>query len=443
MKTALTRRALLATPLATGLMARPSGAAGPTPIVFVHGNGDTAGLWLTTIWRFETNGYARDRLFAVDLRNPQARAVDAVPQPGRSSADDVMRQLAATVADVLRRTGAPQVILVAQSRGGTTVRNYLKNGGGAPHVALAVLCGAVDHGVIVSDRYLVGSEFNGASPLMRDLNGTPGEVVAGVAFTTIRSDRNDKFAQPEGRYIGLPGIATGLSFTAPDLVGASKIVLPGVDHRETGYSALAFTAIWRAIAGAAPPHEAIAPEPQPLLTGKVSGYAFGAPTNIGIPGAAVTVWRTDPDTAARRGPPVHQGVTGADGNWGRLAADPTATYEFVVAAAGYPTTHIYRSAFPRGSDYLHIRLSPPANAKAAGLLTMTRPRGYFGRGRDTILLDGKPAPGIPEGVPAVSTTRLAAAPGERPIRGVFNQEAITARVWPAQDNHVSMIELTY
>ena len=35
------------------------------PIVFVHGNGDSAALWQTTQWRFESNGWPRDRLFAV------------------------------------------------------------------------------------------------------------------------------------------------------------------------------------------------------------------------------------------------------------------------------------------------------------------------------------------------------------------------------------------
>jgi hypothetical protein len=51
----------------------------------------------------------------------------------------------------------------------------LKHGGGAAHVAAAVLCGAVNHGVIVSDLHLVGSEFNGACAFMRDRNSSPDE----------------------------------------------------------------------------------------------------------------------------------------------------------------------------------------------------------------------------------------------------------------------------
>jgi triacylglycerol lipase len=47
------------------------------PIVFVHGNGDTAALWITTMWRFESNGYPHELLHAVDLHYPTARTVDA------------------------------------------------------------------------------------------------------------------------------------------------------------------------------------------------------------------------------------------------------------------------------------------------------------------------------------------------------------------------------
>src|SRR6185436_9165648 len=101
-----------------------------TPVIFVHGNGDTAALWHTTIWRFESNGYPRDRLFAIDFRYPQSRADDAVPMEGRSSTADQMRELAAYVDDVRAKTRAGKVALVASSRGANTVRNYIRNGGG-------------------------------------------------------------------------------------------------------------------------------------------------------------------------------------------------------------------------------------------------------------------------------------------------------------------------
>ncbi|WP_411280868.1 hypothetical protein [Gemmatimonas sp.] len=47
-------------------------AKAQTPVIFVHGNGDHAGLWDNVIWRFESNGSPASRLFAVDLPNPSA-----------------------------------------------------------------------------------------------------------------------------------------------------------------------------------------------------------------------------------------------------------------------------------------------------------------------------------------------------------------------------------
>lgn len=435
------RRPLMLAALAA--TATRAAAADALPVIFVHGNGDTAGLWITTAWRFESNGYQRDRLFALDLRYPQAGAVWDKPQPGRSTAAEVMTQLAAEVTRVKSLTGAPKVVLVAQSRGGNTVRNYLKNGSGAAHVSLAVLCGATNHGVIVSNDHLIGSEFNGASVFMRDLNAAPGEIVAGVRFVTIRSDSNDKYAQPDAKYLGWPGTLTGVGFAGPALAGAENIVIPGIDHRETGYSIAAFPSLFRAVSGSVPRTLAVTAEAAPVLNGKVSGFAGDAPTNIGIDGARVTVYRVDPDTGSRKGEAGHDRTTGPDGIWGPFTADPASCHEFVIAAPGYPVTHIYRGKLPRSSDLLHLRPKPFGKDDAAveSVLTMSRPRGYFGAGRDKVLFNGQPVAGVPPGVPTVSTARFAGPAGQTVV-GMFNAETIAARTWPVADNHASVIEIT-
>ena len=67
--------------------AEPSGP----PIVFVHGNGDSAALWINNIWRFETNGFRRNLLWAIDLPMPNARSDDSKPQEYRSSTEDQMK----------------------------------------------------------------------------------------------------------------------------------------------------------------------------------------------------------------------------------------------------------------------------------------------------------------------------------------------------------------
>jgi triacylglycerol lipase len=416
------------------------------PIVFVHGNGDTAGLWITTIWRFESNGYPRELLHAVDLRYPLARSVDDTPQAGRSSASDVMKQLAEEVDGVRQRTGVDKVVLVAQSRGGNTVRNYLKNGNGAAHVAAAILCGAINHGVIVSEQHLLGSEFNGASAFIKDLNSTPDEILAGVRFMTIRSDANDKYAQPDGRFIGLPNVATGLGYDAPELKGATNVILAGVDHRETGYAPAAFATMYRFITGGEPMTLDIVTDTQVVLDGKISGFETGAPTNIGIGGATITIFQVSQQTGERLGSAVHRKTTADDGLWGPFRADSHAYYEFVLEAPGNPVTHIYRSPFPRSSAVVHLR--PQVLGKdddvAGAVVYMSRPRGYFGVGRNKILLNGSPPPGIAPGVPSVSSAKLTfTTEPQRSVVGRFDDEQIVARTWPRQDDHVSVIELTY
>ncbi|MCA1670116.1 MAG: hypothetical protein LC793_22570 [Thermomicrobia bacterium] len=50
-----------------------TGADNPlAPILFVHGNGDSSALWITTLWRFESNGFPRERLFTIDYPYPAA-----------------------------------------------------------------------------------------------------------------------------------------------------------------------------------------------------------------------------------------------------------------------------------------------------------------------------------------------------------------------------------
>lgn len=185
---AVTRRRALAGLLGLALLAgcagltQPGGSARPElpAIVFVHGNGDTAALWHTTVWRFESNGYDRRLLHAIDFANPLARASDAVAQENRSSTAQQRDELAAKVAEVKRLTGRATVALVGSSRGGNAIRNYLKNGGGPAHVSLAVLGGTPNHGVRAGDDGL-GYEFNGKGPFLTQLNAGPTEVVEGVA----------------------------------------------------------------------------------------------------------------------------------------------------------------------------------------------------------------------------------------------------------------------
>ena len=414
------------------------------PIVFVHGNGDTAALWHTTIWRFESNGYPRNMMAAIDLSYPSARSNDSKPQPFRSSTTEQRDELAAFVRTVMSQTRRRKVALIGSSRGCNTIRNFVKNGGGADLVSHVVLCGGTNHGVLVSDTALVGSEFNGAMPFLRQLNAGESEIVPGPAFMTLRSDKFDKYAQPDGQFLGQPGKPTGISYDAPELKGAQNVVLPGLDHREVAFHKLAFARMFEFVVGHPPASTFIAAEREVVLNGKVTGIADGTYTNLPVSGATVEIWDLHPKTGERRTRVVaHRKVTGADGLWGPFKTSADSFLEFVVTASGSPVTHIYRSPFTRSSDIVHLRPGRFGrdDEKAGAVVYMSRPRGYFGHGRDKFTLDGKVPPGINEGVPGTSVGRLTfeAAP-ERTIMAVFNNEEIPARNWPAKDGHLVIAE---
>src|SRR5262249_38297389 len=139
------------------------------------------------------------------------------------------------------------------------------------------------------------------------------EVTPGVQWMTIRSDNNDKYAQPDGAWIGARGTPTNVRFDGPALRGADNVVIPGIDHRETAYSPQAFAAMFRFIAGRAPATTAIVPESHVVLNGRVSGHGFenlpgrgDYPTNLPLAGAMVEVYATDPSTGERVGDALHR-----------------------------------------------------------------------------------------------------------------------------------------
>ena len=422
---------------------QPAPGASLPPVVFVHGNGDSSALWINNIWRFEANGYKRDELFAIDFAYPNARRDDAKPEPFRSSAEDQMKELAAFVAQVVRATSRRKVALVGSSRGGNAIRSYLKNGGGAEFVSHAVLCGTPNKGIVISDTLLVGSEFNGAFPFLKDLNSGPDDLIPGVEMMAIRSDKNDKYSQPDGRFIGAPGKLTGVGYDASELRGARNVILDGLDHRETAFNKLAFAAMYEFIANRPPASMFIAQEPLLTLNGKVTGIAERNYTNLAVAGAEVEIYEVNAKTGERKSTvPVHRRTTAEDGQWGPFIGRSDVYYEFVLTMAAQPVTHTYRSPFLRSSDVVHLR--PAAFAKgdeaAAAIVSMSRPRGYFGVGRDKFSLDGKVPPGINDGVPGVSVGKLAFDATPRTVMAVFNNETIPTRTWPVKDNHLVIAE---
>jgi triacylglycerol lipase len=430
-------------PAPAGPRRPPPAEPGLPPVIFVHGNGDSSALWINNLWRFEANGYRRNQLFAIDFTYPSALREDGKPQPFRSSTEDQMKELAAFVTQVQKTTRRRRVALVASSRGGNAVRNYLKNGGGAEFISHAVLCGTPNKGIVISDTLLVGSEFNGAAAFLKGLNDGADDLVAGVEMMAIRSDKLDKYAQPDGRFVGAPGKPTGVGFDATELRGAKNVILDGLDHREVAFHKLAFAAMYEHIAGKPPASMFIAQEPLPVLNGKVTGIADGLYTNIAVAGAEVEIFEVDAKTGERKSAvAVHRKTTGDDGLWGPYIARSDMNYEFVLKMSAQPVTHTYRSPFLRSSDVVHLRPAQFAKGDegAGAIVAMSRPRGYFGVGRDKFSLDGKVPSGINDGVPGASVGKLTFDTQPRTVMAVLNNETIPTRTWPAKDNHLVIAE---
>lgn len=454
----LQRRLLL---LAASCLALLGCAQGPDlretpPIVFVHGNGDTAALWQTTLWRFESNGWPRERLHAIHMPYPLARDDDSKPQAGRSSTTEHMAFLKMEVEQVLRSTGADKVVLIGNSRGGNAIRNYIQNGGGDKTVSHAILGGTPNHGVWAIKGFREGNEFSGTGPFLSGLNAPKNaagdEVTGPVKWLTVRSDNNDKFAQPDGLWIGAKGKPTFVTAAGPELKGAINVVIPGIDHRETSYSQAAFEAAWRFITGKTTRPAAIVAETEVILSGQVTGLGVDSlqpasgnfNNNLPLPGARLQVYATMPDNGARRGAALLDLTVGADGRWGPVRVPSGAPLEFVLSAPGYATTHIYRSGFPRSSSVVHLRPERIADADkdAKALVLFNRPRGYFDPARDRMQLDGKALPGVPPGA-GVSLSRLKLDDEtQRTVRGEFNGETLTGLSWPLALGHVTMLELS-
>ncbi|MGE0332036.1 MAG: alpha/beta fold hydrolase [Ramlibacter sp.] len=443
--------------LAGGCAVQPPVVQVP-PIVFVHGNGDSAALWQTTLWRFESNGWPRTHLHAIDMPYPLARDDDSKAQPGRSSTAEHMAHLKAEVDKVRQATGADKVVLIGNSRGGNAIRNYVQNGGGAGHVSHAILGGTPNHGVWAIKGFREANEFSGTGPFLNGLNApknAAGDEVAGpVKWMTIRSDSNDKFAQPDGLWIGMAGKPTGVTFAGPELKGATNVVIPRIDHRETSFSPAAFDAAYRFITGQAPRAAAIVGEARPVLNGKVSGLGVNPAdpatgnfaNNLPLAGATVEVYATDAATGARVGEALHRQTIGADGMWGPLRTRSDTPLEFVISAPGYATAHIYRSPFPRSSDIVHLRAQrlSDADRSARAVVDFTRPRGYFDPQRDTMRLQGQASlPGVTPGAGVAASRLRLSSLDPRPVSAEFNGERLAGWTWPAAENHLTVLELTY
>jgi triacylglycerol lipase len=103
------------------------------PILFVHGYGGAADNFCTMIDRFRADGWTDNELYAYNYSFVTSYATDA---------DEIRTQ----VDNILSRTGATKVDIIAHSAGSVSSRYYLKNLGGSTKVDAWVSLGGPNHG---------------------------------------------------------------------------------------------------------------------------------------------------------------------------------------------------------------------------------------------------------------------------------------------------------
>jgi hypothetical protein len=289
-------------------------------------------------------------------------------------------------------------------------------------------------------------------------NAAGDEVISskdGVQWMTIRSDNNDKFAQPDGLWIGAKGTATNVTFAGPELKGAKNVVIPRIDHRETAFSKPAFDAAFEFITGTAPKLD-IAPTERVMLSGRVTGITSAQPDNMALVGAQLDIYATG-KSGERLGKALVSQVVPASGLWGGISVGNDQPLEFVIAADGYAITHIYRSAFLRSSSIVHLRAeritqADSQDASIKAIVNFSRPRAYFDLSRDTLVFDGKAPQDLPSSGAGLAVSKMKlliddsrAIAGE--FKNAFYAERITGRTWPSvggnNGGHTVTLELAY
>lgn len=166
------------------------------PVVLLqHGYVNNGAVWFFTARALEAQGY---RVFTVD-------------QPPFASIDTMGDRLAERVNEVLARTGASRLTLVAHSMGGLICRAYLRRNGG-DRIGRLITMGSPHHGTF--HAYLAsgpnGAQMRPGNPWLEAL----GTAEIGIPFTSIYSV-HDTIISPQDSSV---------------MAGAENIELTAIGH---------------------------------------------------------------------------------------------------------------------------------------------------------------------------------------------------------------------
>ncbi|WP_367324832.1 esterase/lipase family protein [Streptomyces sp. HUAS ZL42] len=156
-------------------------AATHNPVVFVHGISSSSSSWDDWVADFKADGYSAAELDAWSYSWSQSNVTTA-------------QQLATEIKNVLARTGASKVDIVAHSMGVLSARYYLKNLGGTSYVDDFVSTAGTNHGTTTASwcawLYTSCAEMYTGSSFLTALNSGD-ETPGGVAYASYWSNCDD------------------------------------------------------------------------------------------------------------------------------------------------------------------------------------------------------------------------------------------------------------
>jgi hypothetical protein len=346
-------------------LSTPAAAHGPDhrPVVFVHGSAGSAQQFQTQAKRLASNGYPIEIIEAHEYDSPNVASLLPAIYTG----------LDERISRLLARTGADKVDLLGHSLGTFVSQGYLNSSPArASHVAHYV-----------------------------NLDGRTAAALPG----------------------GVPTLAIwGEGDPARAVAGARNIYLPDQSHTQTVSSEESFEEIYTFFTGRAPRTTRIVAQP----IAKVSGRAVLFPSNVGVDGATLSVYRVGSLTGHRLSVrPVARVPLSGDGSFGPLPLVGSARYEFAIERPGAATHHLYFQPFLRSDSFVRLLTSRPGEGLGALVetgdrhtaLTINRQKEWWGvPGGDSLWINGR------------QVLNAANAPRAKRVIGIFAFDAGRDRV---------------
>ncbi len=278
------------------------------PVLFIHGGAGSASQFESQAQRFMANGYPLDHIAVYEYNTSAGQdAFNEVQAAERN------RKINEIIDDLLKRTGADKVDLIAHSMGTAVSFVYLSKPENAARVA----------------HYISIDGYNA--------NVLPGNV---------------------------PTLAIWGQYVTSSVFGAEN-VYPDPDkpvgHIESCTSADSFVKIFNFINGFEPPIKRILPAPGHTV--RIAGRANLFPVNTGAEGTVLEIYEVDKNTGYRKNKkPVYRKEIGSSGEWGPCRIKKMTTYEFALLREGAGNNqYFYREGFVRDDYFVRLNTSLPGS----------------------------------------------------------------------------------